>query len=84
MVVPHGSRCPATASRPILTAVRDCRPVSAVNLQLESRMREIRPSGSEGGGAQPNAPFLPLSRLRTSTVARLHVRHGLGAPEPVV
>ena len=25
-------------------------------------MREIRPSGSEGGAAQTNAPFLPLSR----------------------
>ncbi len=24
-------------------------------------MREIRPSGSEGGAAQTNAPFLPLS-----------------------
>jgi len=27
----------------------------------ESRMREIRTSGSEGGVAQTNAPFLPLS-----------------------
>jgi len=27
----------------------------------ESRMREIRTYGSEGGGAQANAPFLPLS-----------------------
>jgi len=27
--------------------------------QLESRMREIRQSGSEGGVAQPNAPSLP-------------------------
>jgi hypothetical protein len=24
-------------------------------------MREIRPSGSEGGAAEPNPPFLPLS-----------------------
>jgi hypothetical protein len=24
-------------------------------------MREIRPSGSEGGGAEPNRPSLPLS-----------------------
>jgi hypothetical protein len=32
-----------------------------VNLQLESRMRENRKSGSEGGEAQANAPFLPLS-----------------------
>ncbi len=33
----------------------------AVNLRLESRMREIRPSGLEGGAAQTNAPSLPLS-----------------------
>ena len=26
-------------------------------------MREIRPSGSEGGGAETNRPFLPLSLL---------------------
>ena len=32
-----------------------------VNRQLESRMREIRQSGSEGGGAQTNAFSLPLS-----------------------
>jgi len=29
--------------------------------QLESRMREIRPSGSAGGAEQTNAPSLPLS-----------------------
>ena len=33
-----------------------------VNHQPESRMREIRPSGSEGGEAEINRPFLPLSR----------------------
>ena len=27
--------------------------------RLESRMREIRPSGLEGGVAQTNAPLLP-------------------------
>jgi hypothetical protein len=32
------------------------------NHRLESRMRENRPSGSEGGVAQSNAPSLPLSR----------------------
>ncbi len=26
-------------------------------------MREIRQSGSEGGGADPNRPFLPLSKM---------------------
>ena len=31
-----------------------------VNHQLESRMREIRQSGSEGGGAEANRLFLPL------------------------
>ena len=31
--------------------------------RLESRMREIRLSGSEGGAAQFNAPSLPLSSL---------------------
>ena len=30
-------------------------------------MREIRPSGSEGGAVQLNAPFLPLSS-RTSNI----------------
>ena len=30
------------------------------NHQLESRMRENRTYGSEGGAAQANAPFLPL------------------------
>jgi hypothetical protein len=28
-------------------------------------MREIRPSGSEGGAAQSNAPSLPLSERRS-------------------
>jgi len=32
------------------------------NRQLESRMREIRQSGLEGGGAQINALSLPLSK----------------------
>ena len=30
------------------------------NHQPESRMRENRTYGSEGGAAQANAPFLPL------------------------
>jgi len=30
------------------------------NHRLESRMREIRQSGSEGGVVQTNAPSLPL------------------------
>jgi len=34
-----------------------------VNHRPESRMREICMSGSEGGAAQYNAPFLPLSGL---------------------
>lgn len=33
------------------------------NRQLESRMREIRQSGSEGGGTHNNALSLPLSRM---------------------
>jgi len=32
-------------------------------------MREIRPSGSEGGAAQINAPSLPLSVVRASLPA---------------
>ena len=35
-------------------------PIQNLAFQLESRMREIRPSGLEGGVAQPNAPSLPL------------------------
>ena len=34
------------------------------NLRPESRMRENRLSGSEGGVAQSNVPFLPLSSCR--------------------
>lgn len=34
-------------------------------------MREIRTYGSEGGAAQANAPFLPLSAVR-----KAHRRHG--------
>jgi hypothetical protein len=30
--------------------------------QLESRMREIRPSGSEGGGTGPTGPPYPYHR----------------------
>jgi len=49
-----------------------------VNRQLESRMREIRQSGSEGGGAQTNAPSLPLSisyDLRSLNLNIFHLRH---------
>jgi len=34
--------------------------LSQVNYQLESRMREIRLSGSEGGGTELNRSSLPL------------------------
>jgi len=34
--------------------------LAKVNHRLESRMREIRLSGSEGGGAESNRPSLPL------------------------
>ena len=40
-----------------------------VNRQLESRMREIRQSGSEGGGAQTNAFSLPLSGTAFAVVS---------------
>jgi hypothetical protein len=36
-----------------------------VNHQLESRMREIRLSGSEGGGTELNRSSLPLSLCAT-------------------
>src|SRR5207249_4854664 len=42
--------------------------------QLESRMREIRTSGSEGGGNEPNRFSLPLYRR-----ARRHA----ASPDPV-
>ena len=46
-----------------------------VNHQLESRMRETRSSGSEGGGTQTNESSLPLSRATPGSlggeVARL-------------
>ncbi|MCX7420928.1 MAG: hypothetical protein NT013_15510, partial [Planctomycetia bacterium] len=37
--------------------------LSQVNHQLESRMRETRPSGLEGGATELNRSFLPLSAL---------------------
>ena len=45
---------------PVLNEVTD-------NHQLESRMRENRTYGSEGGAVQLNAPFLPLS-TRTAAI----------------
>ena len=39
-----------------------------MNHQLESRMRENRPSGSEGGGAEPNRLSLPLFGLFTHSL----------------
>jgi len=39
-----------------------------VNHRLESRVREIRLHGSEGGGAEFNRLFLPLSLLLTNLV----------------
>ena len=41
--------------------------LTEVNHQPESRMRETRPSGSEGGGTQTNEFSLPL--LRSETVS---------------
>ncbi len=41
--------------------------LTKVNHQLESRMRETRPSGSEGGGTEPNRSFLPLSSPTASS-----------------
>ena len=40
--------------------VRSTSILDEVNHQLESRMREIRQSGSEGGGAETNRLSLPL------------------------
>ena len=51
----------------VLPGRRPCRfrsILTQVNHQLESRMREIRLSGSEGGGPQTNAASLPLLRAR--------------------
>jgi len=36
-------------------------------------MRETRLSGSEGGAAQPNAPFLPLSRRNDACVVWMNL-----------
>ncbi|MCX7422972.1 MAG: hypothetical protein NT013_26030, partial [Planctomycetia bacterium] len=40
--------------------------LSQVNHQLESRMRETRPSGLEGGATELNRSFLPLSKVQES------------------
>jgi hypothetical protein len=42
-----------------------------VNRQLESRMREIRLSGSEGGGAESNRLSLPLYGVAVCATAGL-------------
>jgi len=42
------------------------------NRQLESRMREIRQSGSEGGEAQINALSLPLSISKQEFLSSIH------------
>jgi hypothetical protein len=52
--------------------------------QLESRMREIRPSGSEGGGGLRASPY-PYPRGRGVARVRLcdtntRVRHGAAVP----
>jgi hypothetical protein len=41
--------------------VAACQSAFAVTHQLESRMRETRLSGSEGGGGESNRLSLPLS-----------------------
>ena len=41
---------------------------TASNHRLESRMREIRQSGSEGGEAEINRSSLPLSNLKASNL----------------
>jgi len=41
------------------------------NNQLESRMREIRQSGSAGGETQINEPSLPLSTSQSSAIYRV-------------
>ena len=46
----------------------------AANCQLESRMRENRTSGSEGGAAQTNAPSLPLCVQLHVTIAGSDLR----------
>jgi hypothetical protein len=57
--------------REILQVLRASGPASdetlvteeSANSQPESRMREIRESGSEGGARQTNVSFLPLSEF---------------------
>ncbi len=46
-----------------------CQSSRRKNYQPESRMREIRTSGSEGGEAEPNRPSLPLSQLRNGSAS---------------
>ncbi len=47
-----------------------------VNHQPESRMRETRPSGSEGGGTQTNEFSLPLSGSIAITLRVMSFRAG--------
>jgi hypothetical protein len=55
----------------------------ADNHQPESRMREIRTSGSEGGAAQTNAPSLPLRRvIAPGSRATLTVFHWIPTRRP--
>jgi hypothetical protein len=46
------------------------------NDRLESRMRENRQSGSEGGEPQTNAAFLPLSSAGVEGLVVIHILSG--------
>src|SRR5262245_41807090 len=50
-----------------------------VNHRPESRMREIRTSGSEGGGIEPNRSSLPLSCSRRFETVSHGRAYGLSA-----
>jgi hypothetical protein len=58
------AHCLFSTAGAVLTGYRPCLSLSIppwrVTHQLESRMRETRLSGSEGGGAEANRLFLPL------------------------
>src|SRR5262245_14311266 len=58
--------CRARVANTQSSLCRSTTVLKEVNHQLESRMRENRQSGSEGGGAETNCLSLPLLGLFTS------------------
>ena len=79
------AKCVLSGAWAVLSCRRPCRRVSVttivLNHRLESRMREIRLSGLEGGAGQLNALSLPLSNPgRREACSSAFTRSGFDVP----